>query len=163
MSTQGQGYVLDATEGEHLIRSGAAGVPGGASNPIGGLVCIKVDPSKGSSGMSLGTQRVPIGVGIRVHRHHIIDEVLFVVDGTGIGILGDTRTPIAKGSTIYIPKGVWHGIENPDSDLALLWVASPPGLEALFRDISSAPGAPLKNFTPAQVKEIAQKHQQEFR
>lgn len=163
MSTQGQGYVLGATEGEHLIRSGAAGISGGASNPVGGIVCIKVDPSKGSTGMSLGTQRVPIGVGIRVHRHHVIDEVLFVLEGTGIGILGDTRMPIAKNSTIYIPKGVWHGIENPDSDLTLLWVASPPGLEALFRDISSAPGAPPKNFTPVQLKEIAQKHQQEFR
>jgi mannose-6-phosphate isomerase-like protein (cupin superfamily) len=163
MSTQEQGYVLSAAEGEHLIRSGAAGMSGGASNPIGGTVCIKVDPSRGSNGMSLGTQHVPLGVGIRVHQHHIIDEVLVVLEGTGIGILDDTRTPIAKGSAIYIPKGVWHGIENPDSELVLLWVVTPPGLEALFRDIGSSPGAPLKHFSPVELNEIAQKHHQKFR
>jgi mannose-6-phosphate isomerase-like protein (cupin superfamily) len=113
--------------------------------------------------MSLGTQQVPTGVGIRVHRHYSADEVLFVLEGTGFGIVGDTRTPIAKGSAIYIPKGVWHGIENPDSELILLWVVTPPGLEELFREIGSAPGAPPKRLTLEQLNEIAQKHEQEFK
>jgi mannose-6-phosphate isomerase-like protein (cupin superfamily) len=161
MSTQG--YVLGATEGEQLIRSGAQAIPGGTATPTGGSVVIKVDPTRDSKSMSLGTQQVPIGVGIRVHRHHGADEVLFVLDGTGFGIIGDTRTAIAKGSAIYIPKGVWHGIENPDSELVLLWVVTPPGLEELFREIGSAPGAPPKRLTLGQLNEIAQKHQQEFK
>jgi mannose-6-phosphate isomerase-like protein (cupin superfamily) len=106
MSTPG--YVLGPTEGDHLIRNG------------GSVYLIKVDPSKGSNNMALGTQQVPIRTGIQVHQHQEADEVLFVLEGAGFGILDDARTPVEKGSAIYVPKGVWHGVENPDSELLLL-------------------------------------------
>jgi len=118
MSTQG--YVLGPTEGEQLIRNN------------GHVYSIKVDPSRGSNNMVLGTQQLPIRSGILVHQHQEADEVLFVLEGTGFGVLGDARMPVEKGSAIYIPKGVWHGVENPDSELLLLWVVAPPGLEAFF-------------------------------
>jgi len=143
MSTQG--YVLAPTDGEHLIRNA-------------GNILIKVDPSRGSNNMALGTQQVPIHTGIQVHQHQEADEVLFVLEGTGFGILDDARMPVEKGSAIYIPKGVWHGVENPDRELLLLWVVAPPGLETFFREVGSAPGAPPKQFTREQLNEIAQKH-----
>jgi mannose-6-phosphate isomerase-like protein (cupin superfamily) len=108
--------------------------------------------------MALGTQQVSIRAGIQVHQHQEADEVLFVLEGTGFGILDDTRTPVEKGSAIYIPKGVWHGVENPDSELLLLWVVAPPGLETFFREVSSALGTPPKQLTREQLNEIAQKH-----
>src|SRR5215471_12903407 len=117
MSTRG--YVLGPNEGEHLIRNA-------------GSLFIKVGPAQGSDSMALGTQQLPVGAGIRVHQHHEADEVLFVLEGTGFGILDDTRTPVEKGSAIYIPKGAWHGVENPDSEVLLLWVVAPPGLENVF-------------------------------
>ena len=145
-----QGYVLGPTEGEHLIRNA-------------GSLFIKVDPSRGSSNMALGTQQVPIRAGIPVHQHNEADEVLFVLEGAGFGILGDTRMSIEKGSAIYVPTGVWHGVENPDSELLLLWVVAPPGVEAFFREVSSAPGAPPKQLTREQLNEIAQKHGMRFK
>src|SRR5262249_25018827 len=123
-----QGYVLSPTEGEYLIRNN------------GSIYSIKGDPPKGSNSIVLGTQQVSIRTGIQVHQHQEADEVLFVLEGTGFGILDDTRTPVTKGSAIYIPKVVWHGVENPDSELLLLWVVAPPGLETFFREVSSAPG-----------------------
>ena len=140
-----QGYVLGPNEGEHLIRNA-------------GSILIKVGPASGSDGMALGTQQVPVGVGIRVHQHDAADEVLFVLEGAGFGILGDARTPVEKGSALYIPKGAWHGVENPDSELLLLWVVAPPGLELFFREVSSVPGAPPRQLTPGQLNEIARKH-----
>jgi mannose-6-phosphate isomerase-like protein (cupin superfamily) len=145
-----QGYVLGPTEGEHLIRNA-------------GNIFIKVDPSKGSNNMALGTQQLPVGRGIAVHQHQEADEVLFVLEGTGLGILGDKRMPIEKGSAMYIPKGVWHGVENPDNELLLLWVVAPPGLEAFFREVASAPGAPPKQLTREQLNEIARKHGMQFK
>jgi mannose-6-phosphate isomerase-like protein (cupin superfamily) len=145
-----QGYALGPTEGEHLIRNA-------------GSIFIKVDPSRGSNNMALGTQQVPIRTGIQVHHHQEADEVLFVLEGTGFGILGDKRIPIEKGSVIYIPKGVWHGVENPDSELLLLWVVAPPGLEAFFREVASAPRAPPKQLTREQLNEIARKHGMQFK
>lgn len=143
MSTQG--YVLGPAEGEHLIRNA-------------GSILIKVDPSRGSNNLALGTQQVPIRTGILAHQHREADEVLFVLEGTGFGMLGGARMPIEKGSAIYVPNGVWHGVENPDSELLLLWVVAPPGLEAFFREIASAPGAPPKELTREQLDEIAHKH-----
>lgn len=137
MSTQG--YVLGPTDGEHLIRNARS-----------------IFPSRGSNNMALGTQQVPIRTGIRVHQHQEADEVLFVLEGTGFGMLGAARMPVERGSAIYIPKGVWHGVENLDSELLLLWVVAPPGLEACFRDVASAPGAPPKQLTREQLNEIAQ-------
>lgn len=145
-----QGYVLGPREGEHLIRNA-------------GSIVIKVDPSRGSDNMALGTQQIPIGVGLAVHQHHEADEVLFVLEGAGTGILGDTRKNIEKGSAMYVPTGVWHGVENPDSELLLLWVVAPPGLESFFREVSSAPGAPPKQLTPEQLNEIARKHGMQFK
>ena len=145
-----QGYVMGPNEGEHLIRNA-------------GSLLIKVDPSRGSNNMALGTQQVLIRTGIPVHQHREADEVLFVLEGTGLGILGDLRVPVEKGSAIFIPSGAWHGIENPDSELLLLWVVAPPGVEAFFREVSSAPGAPPKQFTPEQLNDIAQKHGMQFK
>ena len=112
--------------------------------------------------MALGTQQVPIRAGIPVHQHNEADEVLFVLEGRGLGILDDTRVPVEKGSAIYIPTGVWHGVENPDSELLLLWVVAPPGLEGFFREVASAPGAPPKQLTHQQLNDIAQKHGMQF-
>lgn len=148
MSTQG--YILGPIEGEHLIRNA-------------GSILIKVDPKSGSNGMSLGTQQVPIGTGIRLHQHYEADEVLFILEGSGMGILGDTKNPIEKGSMMFIPKGTWHGIENPDSEILLLWIVTPPGLEDFFRDVASAPEAPPKQITPEQVNDIAHKHAMHFK
>ena len=141
-----QGYVLGPTEGERLLRNN------------GHVYSIKVDPGRGSNNLALGTQQVPIRTGIQVHRHQEADEVLFVLEGSGLGILNETRMPVEKGSAIFIPKGVWHGVENPDSELLLLWVVAPPGLEAFFRVVASAPGAPSKQLTREQMNEIAEKH-----
>ena len=148
MSTQG--FVLAPTDGEHLIRNA-------------GSLLIKVDPIRGSNNMALGTQQLPIHTGIQVHQHQEADEVLFVLEGTGFGMLGDARMPVEKGSAIYIPKGVWHGVENPDSELLLLWVVAPPGIETFFREVASAPGAPPRQLTREQLNEIAQKHGIQFK
>ena len=50
--------------------------------------------------MALGTQQVPSRTGIQVHQHQEADELLFVLEGTGFGILGDVRAPVEKGSAI---------------------------------------------------------------
>jgi mannose-6-phosphate isomerase-like protein (cupin superfamily) len=160
-----QGFVLGPDEGEHLIRSGAQAAPQGdaPSRAAGGSIFIKVDPRRGSADLSLGTQHLPRGMGIRVHRHFGSDEVLFVLEGAGFGILNDARFRLEKGSCMYIPKGAWHGIENPDQDLWLLWVVTPPGLETLLREIASPVGSPPHQLTLAQLNEIAARHGQEFR
>lgn len=149
--TNGDGYVLRAKEGEVLQRG------------KGNTVTIKVDPRTGSPSMAMGTQILDPGVGIPVHMHEHEDEVLFVNDGGGHAVLGGQRQAIGKGDTIYIPHGVWHGVETQGKGVSLLWVVTPPGLEGFFREISTPPGVPPKGFTPAQIEEIGRKHGVRFK
>ena len=144
-----QGYVLGNTDGEHMFNAS-------------GEVVIKVDPSRGSNDLSLGTQLVPPGAGIPRHRHLYWDEFIYVLDGSGTVIVEDERVPIQKGATIFIPKGAWHGFENPGTDLFILWAATPTGQEEFFRAISSRPGEPPKSLTPEQTMAIRQQVEADF-
>jgi quercetin dioxygenase-like cupin family protein len=142
-----QGYVLGPRQGEHLVLRG-------------GDMFIKVDPIGGSHRLAMGTQQILIGAGIPIHRHFEMDEAFCVMEGSGLFILDDVHHRIEKGASIFIPKNTWHGFENADSELVLLWMVAPPGLECLFREIATP--APIRR-TKEQLNEIARKYGTEFR
>jgi quercetin dioxygenase-like cupin family protein len=145
-----QGYMLAANEGEHLVRNG-------------GSIFIKVAPSRGSDNLALGTQQVPVRAGIPVHQHTEMDEVFYVLEGSGTFILNDSRQTVEKGGTIFIPKGAWHGFENPANEMLLLWAVTPAGLEGFFREVASPPGETPKSITRDQRDEIARKYGTQFK
>jgi quercetin dioxygenase-like cupin family protein len=147
----GQGYVLGATEGEHLVHFRDRG-----------KILIKVG-STASDNLALGTQQVMVGTGIPIHRHLQMDEAFYVLKGSGIFILNDERRTFESGATIFIPKNSWHGFANPDHELLLLWIVSPSGLDGFFRDTCSPPGVPPRQLTREQINEIARKYATEFR
>jgi hypothetical protein len=89
-----QSYVLGPRDGEHLILRG-------------GDIFINADPSKGFNGLATGTQQVPVGVGIPIHRHLEMEEAFYVLEGSG------TFTPrvnkfrddlLANLSRVHVPK-----------------------------------------------------------
>ena len=147
-----QGYVLGATEGEHLVHFRDAG-----------NIFIKVGHATGSDSLALGTQQVPVGTGIPIHRHFRMDEAFYVLEGSGIFTLNDVRHPFEKGGTIFIPRNAWHGFANPDHELLLLWIMAPAGLDGFFRDTCNPPGVPPKQLTREQVNEIAREYATEYR
>jgi quercetin dioxygenase-like cupin family protein len=147
-----QGYVLGPNEGEQLVHW-----------RDGGKILIKVGPATRSDNLALGTQQVPVGAGIPIHRHFRMDEAFYVLEGSGIFTLNDVRHSFEKGGTIFIPKNVWHGFANPDRELLLLWIMAPPGLDGFFRDTCNPPGIPPKQLTRERIHEIARKYETEFR
>ena len=142
------GYVLGPDEGEHLVHF---------RNP--GRIFIKAS----SGNLALGTQQVPVGAGIPVHRHFRTDEAFYVLEGSGIFTLNDVPHPFEKGATIFIAKNSWHGFANPDCELLLLWIVAPAGLDGFFRETCHPPGVPPRQLTRDQVNEIAGKYATEFR
>ena len=144
------GYVLAANEGETLLRPTSK-------------VIIKADPRTGSPALAMGTQELYPGAGIPLHKHDQSDEVLFLHQGSAVAVLGDRRTPVSAGATVFIPRGAWHGVESTGQAAQLVWIVSPPGLESFFREAGAPPGRPLKQLTPAQMEEIGRKHGTTFR
>lgn len=146
------GYVLAGNEGEHLVHFRDHGD-----------IFIKAGGARGSEDLALGTQQVTLGTGIPIHRHPRSEESFYVLNGSGIVMLDDIPHPFERGATIFIPKNTWHGFSNPNQELLLLWMVSPPGLDGFFRETCSPPGVPPKGFTAEQVRQIAMKYGTEFR
>jgi quercetin dioxygenase-like cupin family protein len=148
----GSGFVLGPKQGEHLIHFRDRG-----------NIFIKQGAATGSEHLGMGTQQVMTGTGIPVHRHLKMDEAFLVLEGSGTVLLNDFPHSFEKGGTISIPHNTWHGFENPDHELLLLWVVSPAGLDGFFRETCNRPDAPPKQLTRDQIKEIARKYDTEFR
>ena len=111
----------------------------------------------------MGTQQVLRGVGIPMHRHLAMDETFYVLDGSGTFVMDELRYPIAKGGSIFIPRLAWHGFENPQEALLLLWIMAPSGVEGMFRELGAPPGLPAVQRSLDEVNLIARKYGTEFR
>jgi len=147
-----EGYVLAAAEGEHLIHFRDRG-----------NIFIKASAKTGSDKFALGTQQVMKGTGIPTHRHFDMDEAFYILEGSGSVTLNDVRHAFEKADTIFIPKNTWHGFENHDQELLLLWLMAPAGLDGFFRETCSPPGVSPKQLTRDQIRDIALKYRTEFR
>jgi quercetin dioxygenase-like cupin family protein len=145
-------YVLGPAGGEHLVHFRDRGD-----------VVIKSGAATGSPDLAIGTQQVKVGTGIPIHRHLKMEERFYVLEGSGRVILADAPHAFEQGATIIIPKNTWHGFENPDHELLLLWIVTPAGLDGFFRETCTPPGATPKALSREQIKEIARKYDTEFR
>jgi mannose-6-phosphate isomerase-like protein (cupin superfamily) len=87
---------------------------------------VLVDDEIGSAQVTQFVGSIPPG---RAPDHfHNYEEVLVILRGAGRMWAGETETPIAAGSCIYLPKGQVHCVENTgDDELRLLGVFYPAG------------------------------------
>ena len=95
---------------------------------------VLVDDEVGSKQVTQFVGSIPPG---RAPDHfHNYEEVLFILKGQGRMWAGETNTPIAPGSCIYLPKGRVHCVENTGTDeLRLLGVFYPAGSPSVRYDV----------------------------
>lgn len=94
---------------------------------------VLVDEAIGSEQITQFVGSIPPGRAPD-HFHHY-EEVLFILKGEGRMWAGETNTPIAPGSCIYLPKGQVHCVENTgDGELRLLGVFYPAGSPSVRYD-----------------------------
>ncbi|MGF7161672.1 mannose-6-phosphate isomerase-like protein (cupin superfamily) [Rhodoligotrophos appendicifer] len=127
--------------------------------PANGYVTIKLTPENWDGPFSMGFQIVAVGSHIRKHAHDRNLEVLFVWQGKGRAIVGESEYPMLPGTIIMLPKNVEHMFINEgEEELKLVWTMSPHGLEDFFSQIGRprTPQDPVpENFPrPADVLEI---------
>jgi len=95
---------------------------------------VLVDDEVGSTQVTQFIGSIPPG---RAPDHfHNYEEVLFILKGTGRMWAGETNTPVAPGSCIYLPKGQVHCVENVGKDeLRLLGIFYPAGSPSVRYDV----------------------------
>ncbi len=114
-------FALGFNQGEVLVDS------------QGRSASITVSPETGSTDLAFWTVDLPAGSDILIHRHNRTDEILFIHRGSGTLIVDDDPIEVSEGTTIYVPRGTYHGMEPQDSDLTIAFVATPPDLVNFFR------------------------------
>ncbi|MBI3651222.1 MAG: cupin domain-containing protein [Acidobacteria bacterium] len=94
---------------------------------------VLVDEEIGSTQVTQFIGSIPPG---RAPDHfHKYEEVVFILRGEGRMWAGESHTPIAAGSCVYLPQGQIHCVENTgDRELRLLGVFYPAGSPAVRYD-----------------------------
>jgi len=120
-------YILHHEEGEVL-----------QLGPRKASLFLKATPETGSHNITAIMEKIPPGDGIPVHKHLNEDELIFIHSGKASVTLGDDKYLADSGSLIFVPKGVWHGLQNPYSNqhLVMLGIFSSTGIEKYFRGFS---------------------------
>lgn len=87
--------------------------PKGISTPWGSYRTLDFGP-----GYQIKQLMVNPGQATSLQIHRYRDERWIVVSGKGVATRGYERIQVSEGSTVFIPFGIMHRLENP-SDVAL--------------------------------------------
>jgi mannose-6-phosphate isomerase-like protein (cupin superfamily) len=59
---------------------------------------------------------------------HEVEELAYIVSGSGLIRLETGEVPVAAGQALYVPARVWHTVVNPgDEDLVMVFSFPSPG------------------------------------
>ena len=139
-------YTLGMNEGEVLL------------DGQGRTTSITVGPDTGATDLAFWTTELPAGSDIIVHRHDRTEEILFIYRGFGTLIVGNDRVPVSEGTTIYVPPGTYHGMEPQETDMTIVFVATPPDLANFFRALGWHEGEEPKVLTPEEIQFLEQRY-----
>lgn len=75
---------------------------------------------------SLAEELLPPGHAVRPHFHRELEEVYYILEGTGEMTVGDETAPVGPGDAVYIPRDHNHTLRNTgDTTMRLLLVCGP--------------------------------------
>jgi len=84
---------------------------------------------------SLGVVILDPGKGHTRHNHPGVEEVLYVVSGEGIQVVGEEQQKVGPGTSIHIPPDVFHETINTGwEQMKIIAIYAPPGPEAELRE-----------------------------
>jgi mannose-6-phosphate isomerase-like protein (cupin superfamily) len=87
---------------------------------------------------SLAEEVLPPGRAVAPHHHRELEEIYYILSGTGLMTVGAQSLQVRTGDAIYVPRGHRHTLENTGDDPIRLLVACGP---AFFYE-DEIPGSP---------------------
>ncbi|EKD37085.1 MAG: cupin 2 conserved barrel protein [uncultured bacterium] len=65
------------------------------------------------------------------HIHQEAEEVIYILSGKGVSGLGEKEVEMAKGDTMFVPRGAVHWFYNPfDEPVEMIFIYTRPSLQA---------------------------------
>jgi mannose-6-phosphate isomerase-like protein (cupin superfamily) len=132
---KGKGVVVHEEEGKRIIM-------GRSKAPM----TIKIsEADHGIESLSFCTEDIVPGRKMPVHKHLNNDEVIFIQSGIGILTLDEKTLDVKTGAVVFVPRGVWHGLENPGTEnIRMVFMYTPAGFEEYFVENGTVAGEPVK-------------------
>jgi mannose-6-phosphate isomerase-like protein (cupin superfamily) len=133
-----KGIVVHEDEGVHIL-TGRRKVP----------ITIKISKAKhGVDNISFCIEDMSPGRKMRIHKHLNNDELIFVHKGEGVLTLDEQSVEIKTGSVVFVPRGIWHGLDNTGKEnLLMVFQYSPAGFEEYFIENGTPAGMPAREKT----------------
>jgi quercetin dioxygenase-like cupin family protein len=115
-------------------------------NPLGGEIVFKARGAQTGDALTVLEAANAPGHGPPLHVHSMLDEVIYVIEGTIRVRLEDRIEQAAAGACAFIPRGTAHTwAVAGDGAARLLVVIAPAGLEEFFDTTASAGGGEAKD------------------
>ena len=123
-------------------------------------ITIKISKEKhGVDNISFCAEDIIPGRKLRIHKHLHSDELIFIHHGEGIFTLDEEIIPVKSGTVVFVPMGVWHGLENTGKEsMRMIFGYSPAGFEGYFRENGTAEGMQPKERTAEQYAKTEKKY-----
>jgi mannose-6-phosphate isomerase-like protein (cupin superfamily) len=136
-SDNDKGIIVREDEGEHILTRRK--VP----------MTIKISKTKhGVANISFCTEDMIPGRKMRIHKHLNNDELIFIHKGEGTLTLDEQSVEVRTGTVIFVPRGIWHGLDNTGKEnLLMVFQYSPAGFEEYFIENGTPAGMPVKERT----------------
>ena len=78
--------------------------------------------SVGASRTVFGVTNFPPGARHEIHRHPNVEEVEYLISGSGIAYVDDDAIALRAGEAVFVPANAYHGFENDsDGETVMAW------------------------------------------
>ncbi len=89
---------------------------------------------------SLAEETLPPGKTVTPHQHEVLEEIYYILSGSGVMTIGEESQAVSAGDAIYIPKNNVHSLTNTgDEEMRILLVCGPAFYFADHRITSTKP------------------------
>ncbi|MFD5157513.1 cupin domain-containing protein [Streptomyces hawaiiensis] len=99
----------------------------------GSTFSVLLDSKATEGQLTVGRFRVSKGEAPPFHMHTREDEVFMLLSGSALLWAGDEEMEMTEGGIVYLPRNVPHGYRITSDTADLLMIATPGGIEGMFR------------------------------
>ncbi|MFC4051583.1 cupin domain-containing protein [Actinomadura syzygii] len=108
----------------------------------GGTFAVLLDAAATDGQVTVGRFDVSKGEAPPFHMHTREDEIFLLIEGSALLWVGDEEMELSEGGIGYLPRNIPHGYRITSDHADLLMIATPGGIEGMFRQAGRDRSAP---------------------